>query len=100
MPREHSSQLHQHRVKLNCLNGWVEASHAPTMIFPAVFPMFVAHTRKNDTLNDRKASELLKASLYLLLDTRTCQSGTAAPSPESGPGAQCRAEETAPKRAA
>lgn len=98
MQREHISQFHHHRVKLNCLNGWVEASHVPTMVFPAVFAMFVTHTRKNDALNDREASELLKASLYQLSDTTMCQCSTAGHSPEPGPGAQRKSEETAQKR--
>lgn len=85
MQREHISQLHQHIVRVNCLNGWVEASLARTMIFPAVFSMFVTHIRKNDILDGTKALELLNASLYLLLDTTICQFRTAVGSFESGP---------------
>lgn len=84
MQREHISQLHQHIVRLNCLNGWVAASHARTGIFPAVFPMFVTHTRKQDTLKAMKALELLNASLYLLLHTMICPFSTAVPAFESG----------------
>lgn len=83
---------------MNWLNGWVEASHGPTMVFPAVFPMFVTHTRKSNALNDGEDLESLKASLCPLLDTTICQCSTAAHSPEPGPGDQCKSEETAQKR--
>lgn len=94
MQREYISQFHRHIVRLNCLNGWAEASRAPTMVFPAAFPMFVTHVGKNGTLSNAKALELLNASLYLLLDTTTCHFSSAAPS-ESGPGTQPKSEKTA-----
>lgn len=84
MQREHISQLHQHIIRWNCLNGWVAASHAHTGIFPAVFPVFVTRTRKHDILNTMKALELLNASLYLLLHTTICQFSSAVPPFESG----------------
>lgn len=92
MQRQHNSQLHQHIVRLNCLNGRVEASRAPTMVFPAV--SHVCDTYK-DIPDDMKALELQNASLYLLLDTTICQFSTAVPSFESGQGTQCKSEETA-----